>query len=444
MIRPAVRTGLAISAALLATAIATRAAGQAPVPFPGLLDEHPAIDYARRPTTDPVARLNAALRDGSTTLTHEPGLGYLRAVLAALEVPAESQVLVFSKSGIQRAFTGPDNPRALYFNPRVAVGYIAGAPALEFAAHDPQQGTVFYTLDQGATATPAFVRGSTCLTCHVSASTLDVPGPIDRSNRVGPDGGLLQRAGPSITVDHRTPHTERWGGWFVTSSIATPPYQVLGHLGNLTVTDYRGGDDATIVSNHALIRWLERGPSRRDYLSEVSDLSSLLVFDHQMHAVNLLTRLNWDWRVAVAEQRADVDDAAIGARLDEVADYFVFVDEAAPVVEVTPRPGWAERVRAFAPSDPRGRSLADLDLTTRLMRYPVSYMVYTEAFDALPAPVKDAVYRRIFARLAGTDRSPRLAHLRTPEARAAAEILRATKTDLPADLRRSPAPGDAR
>jgi len=428
-------TWVALAAAMFAASLVVRASGQPPPPFPGLLDEHPAIQYASRPLHDPVARLNEALRAGTRTLAHEPGLGYLRSVLAALAVPAESQLLVFSKSGIQRAFTGPDNPRALYYNPRVVVGYIAGAPALELAAQDPQQGTIFYTLDQGATVAPTFVRGGTCLTCHVSASTLDVPGPIDRSHRVAPDGGLLQRVGPPIAVTHKTPHTERWGGWFVTSSIATPPYQVLGHLGNLTVTDYKGGDEPAIVSNHALVRWLDSAPERRGYLSSVSDLAALLVFDHQMHAMNLLTRLNWDWRVAVDERRARIDDPAIAARIDELADYLVFVDEATPVVEVTPRPGFAEALLAAAPKDARGRSLAELDLSTKLMRYPLSYMVYTEAFDGLAAEVKATVYRRLLARLAGADAGPRFAHLRTPEARAAIEILRATKTDLPSDLR---------
>ena len=68
------------------------------------------------------------------------------------------------------------------------VGYVAGAPVIEVAAHDPQQGTIFYTLDQGVSDAPAFVRGNVCLTCHISASTLEVPGPIARSNRVGDDG----------------------------------------------------------------------------------------------------------------------------------------------------------------------------------------------------------------------------------------------------------------
>lgn len=425
-----VRVAMALATAGLAASLAVGVAGQTAAPYPGVLDEHPAIQYETRPTSDPVARLNDALRSRSRTLTHEPDTGYLRPVLDALAVSLESQVLVFSKSGIQRAYTSPENPRALYYNPAVVVGYIPGAPVLEIAAQDAQQGTVFYTLDQGVTSEPRFVRGATCLTCHVSASTLDVPGPIARSNRVSEDGSLLLRAGPSITVNHRTPHTQRWGGWFVTTSLSTPPYQQLGHLGNLTIAAYPGDDGPAIVSNRALVRWLDSAPEGRGYLSPVSDLAALLVFDHQMHAMNLLTRLNWEWRIAAAEGRARVTEPLFRERLDELADYLVFVDEATPVVEVTPRAGFSERLAAGIPKDRRGRSLADLDLATRLMRYPVSYMVYTEAFDGLAPEVKAAVYQRLLTRLSGRDRGPRYAHLATPSARAAAAILRETKPEL--------------
>ena len=79
--------------------------------------------------------------------------------------------------------------------------------------------------------------------------------------------------------------------------------------------------------------------------------------------------------------------------------------------------------------------MAQLDLTTRLMRYPLSYMIYSPAFDGLASEVKTAVYERLFTRLAGGDAGPRYAHLRTPQARAAAEILRDTKADLPPQFR---------
>src|SRR5947209_10246764 len=128
----------------------------------GVLDEHPSIQYAVRPTTDRVAKLNQALAQSGRSLQRDTRTGYLLPVLEALGVPVESQLLVFSKTGVQRAYTGPHNPRAIFFDESVVVAYVPGAPAIELAAHDPQQGMVFYTLDQVAAA-PVLTRRTSCL-----------------------------------------------------------------------------------------------------------------------------------------------------------------------------------------------------------------------------------------------------------------------------------------
>ena len=80
----------------------------------------------------------------------------------------------------------------------------------------------------------------------------------------------------------------------------------------------------------------------------------------------------------------------------------------------------------------RSRSLRDFDLERRLFRYPLSYMVYSEAFDALPAAAKDAVYTRLFAVLSGKETSVALRRLTAPDRTAVLEILRDTKKGLPA------------
>ena len=415
---------------------------QLPAPFPGMLDEHPRIQYAQRAPSDRIAALNRALADTRRALRHDARTGYLVPVLDALGVAPESQLLVFSKTGVQRAHTSPANPRALFFNESVAVGYIPGAPALELAVHDREQGVVFYTLDQSPAATPSFTRQTSCLTCHVSASTLEVPGLIVRSHVVDRDGARLPREGVTA-VNHTTPHPQRWGGWFVTGNVAAPPYQPMGHLGNLTAVPDpiaepdRPTSGPAIVSNHVFVQWLDSNPQARGYLSPLSDLAALLVFDHQAHAVNLITHLGWEARVA-GDAGTGALPAALRERVHELADYLLFVGEATPVVEVTPRPGFAEHLTARTPKDRRGRSLGELDLVTRLMRYPCSYMVYSEAFDGLPAPVKRAVYRRLWEILTGKVTGPRYAHLSGATRRAIRQILRDTKADLDATLRAAP------
>jgi hypothetical protein len=300
------------------------------------------------------------------------------------------------------------------------------------AAHDPLQGVVFYTLDQAA-ETPAFTRRTNCLTCHVSASTLEVPGLIARSNTVTADGSVMPRL-DSHDVDHRTPHADRWGGWFVTGNAAAPPYGPLGHGGNLTVSVHPTAGPA-IVSDRVFIEWLGSDAEAHGYLSRDSDIAALLVFDHQVRAVNLLTRLGWEWRTASSGGTPDVSTPSLRARVNELVDYLLMVGEAPPVTPITPRPGFAEHLATRVPKDRRGRTLAALDLETRLLRYSCSYMVYAEAFDALPRAARDALYRRLFALLSDRNKDAAYAHLSRANRRSIREILRETKKDLPTSVR---------
>src|SRR5262249_4913233 len=250
----------------------------------------------------------------------------------------------------------------------VVVGYIPRAPVIEVAAHDPQQGVVFYVLSQTAPM-PVFERRTGCLMCHVSATTLNVPGMIARSNAVAEDGLPLPRLG-SNDVTHRAPHPDRWGGWFVTSEGVAAPYAQRAHEGNITFTPNGS------TSNQVFIDWMNSAPEERGYLSASSDVVALLLFDHQMHAINLLTRLNWEARIAVATGDTAASSGAVRQLVDELADYLLFDGEQRPQVPLTPREKFAERFAAKIPRDRQGRSLGQFDLVNRLMRYPCSYMVY--------------------------------------------------------------------
>lgn len=410
------------------------ASPQKRVPYPGVLDEHPVIQYALRPVHDRVARLSGSLTAGQVTLPKRADSGYLRAVLDALSVPVQSQLLVFSKTGIQGAVTGPDNPRALFFNQSVVVGYIAGARYLEIASHDPDQGVVFYTVDQKADA-PGFSRGTSCLACHVSSGTLEVPGLIVRSNYMSADGTTVPQLGYAV-VDHRTPLLERWGGWFVTGDYTPQPYGTQVHRGNLTGSGVSAWGPET-TSNEVFIRWMNSTPEARGYPSTDSDIASLLAFDHQSHAINLLTRLSWEARVAAADGRPDFTAGLLRELVDDTADYLLFVGEARPPARIVPRAGLAEAFAAGAPRDRAGRSLRDLDLETRLLRYPCSYMVYSDAFQSLAAGARQAVLLRMGAILTAQDTTAKYAHLSAADRRAIVEILRDTLEDLPPAFTRS-------
>ena len=348
-------------------------AAQTRAVFPGTLDQHPAIDYKNAPATDPASQLQRAV-EGGATLAFDGEQGYLRSVLSRLDVPVESQILVFSKTGIQHPFTGPENPRALYFNDRVVVGYIPGAPLIEMASHDPRQGVMFRTLAQDASRT-VFARPDRCISCHLSSNSLDVPGMLVRSMSTAADGRPMPQDG-SFVIDHRAPLGQRWAGWFVTN--VRPE---IKHLG--TPVDVR--------------------VDRSLYPRPTSDVAALLVFDHQGHAINLLTRLGWETRAAEAEGKPDFTTGDLADILNEAVDYFLFTDEAvleSPLAEVSP---FASVFQAAGVRDGQGRSLRDLDLKTRVFRYRCSYMIYSPAFDALPAAARAAFLSRLRARLTDRD-----------------------------------------
>lgn len=418
-----VRLAAAAAAILWVAVVVARpgAGGQLPETF---FDDAsaPAAAYATTQPHDVVAQLNAKLAAGSTTLTYEAGSGYLRSVLSALDVPIESQLAVFSKTSVQAAIINPTNPRTLFFNDRVVVGWPRGG-FIEAAALDPQLGVVFYDLQQRAAASPRFERGNGCVSCHLSTeATLGIPGFLLRSEAVRSDGLPLRQLGNDV-VDHRLPLSKRWGGWFVTGR-----HVAVASRGNLLLRDETEEERFTTPSAIAADT-LQGKFDLAGYLSPYSDIAALMVFDHQVHMMNLLVRMSWEARAADGQRDPK---PLIEAVAREVVDYMLFVDEAPLPMRVEGSSGFAERFSRRGPMDSHRRSLYQLDLTTRLLRYRCSYMIYSEAFDGLPAAARDAVYRRLYAVLSGAEQAPRYSRLSSSDRRAIIDILRETKRDLPA------------
>jgi hypothetical protein len=406
--RPGLLGCLLAAAAIVVTSGAVQFADLSPD-----LVREPAIAYFTTPSTDRVARLNADLQSGSVRLAFDPVQGYLPSILQALRMPAASQLLVFTKSSVQASRISPRNPRAIFFDDTVTLGFIPGAEFLEFAAEDPRQGVVFYTLDQRAAEKPIIERRDFCLSCHNNRSTLEVPGLLVRSIATTATGAPVPKYG-NYTSDHRSPFEERWAGYFVTGRHGS-----LRHLGNAMLVD-RTSEARVSGDTLNLDSVKERFDADR-YPSPHSDIAALLVFEHQMHMINLLTRIGWDARMLLSTHRADAP-AVLAHAADELVDYLLFADEAPLPAAVTGTSGFAEQFSRQGPADRRGRSLRQLDLKTRLLRYPCSYMIYADAFNALPPQARDAIYERMWQVLS----KPSADH------RAVIEILRDTKPDLPA------------
>ena len=386
--------------------------------------DDPAIAYATQPTTDPVAVLLREIEAGEVRLQFDGEQGYLRSALDALHVPIESQMVVFSKTSVQAQRINPQNPRTLFFSDSVVVGWVRGG-FVEVAAQDPRQGVIFYVLDQTPVKKPQFTRHNDCLTCHNSNNAMGVPGMLVRSQFTAPNGTTMPWLGNFLT-DHRSPMAERWGGWYVTGKTGA-----IRHMGNAVVTD--GSNAESPVTEQTLnLASLAGRFDTNAYLSPYSDIVALMVFEHQMHIMNLLTRIGWQTRYLLRNGSVhDIEMNGLGDSAKELVDYMVFVDEAPLPNKIAGTSGFAEKFSNEGPHDSRGRSLRQFDLTRHLMRYPCSYMIYSAAFDALPSEAKDAIYRRLYLVLSGAVTGAKYARLSRAERRAVLEILHETKRQLP-------------
>jgi hypothetical protein len=417
------RAGLLATFAVLAVASAAAVLAQRTDAFVASRD-HPAIEYSKGPVTNRVADLNRKIRDGSIRLKLDGPSGYLRSTLEALKVPVESQVVLFSQNSSQGDLISMKNPRALFFNDAVSVGFVRGGTVLEVAADDPRQGVIFYTLDQTAADVPQFKRNDGCLACHLSWTTLGVPGLFVLSMLTLPEDKNAYASG--FASDQRTSFESRWGGWYVTGSLGS-----IRHMGNKPVSTGSTPDSAKPEARE--LRSLDGRFDTTAYLSPYSDVAALMVLEHQTHMTNLITRLGWEARLAASESRTQKSPRVEEAAADLV-DYALFVYEELLPGKIRGSSGFAEKFAALGPADRKGRSLRQLDLDRRLMRYPCSYMIYSEAFNALPAGVKDLVYHRMWQVLSGQDKNARYARLLLADRQAIVDILQDTKKDLPAEF----------
>jgi hypothetical protein len=420
------RTLLAIGLSLYVLGVSAPIDAQRAGVFRGSTED-PAIKYSTSSLNNAVVEVNKKLQDGALQLTFEGRSGFLRSALEALQIPVDSQLLVFSRASLQGRQINEQNPRALFFNDRVALGWVRDGAIIEVAAHDETAGVVFYTLEQRTDATPGppqFKRAFECLGCHMAGDTLGVPGLLMFSTtRPDPSQGFsLPRA-----VDQTDSLARRFGGWFVTGSAGSAE-----HMGNQV---------AALDGRARQINSVEGLFDQDGYRSHSSDIIAHLVFTHQVGMTNLLTRASWQARAADPllhppfapgpgeEERIATMMSGVAS---EVVDYLLFIDETKLNDRVRGGSGFAERFSAIGPRDRKGRSLHELDLNRRLMKYPCSYLIYSPAFDALPPRAKDPIYRRLWQVLSGQEQDERYRlALSLADRQSIVEILRDTKKDLP-------------
>lgn len=385
--------------------------------LPVISVKHPAIRYFEDSLNDPVSNFVRQLDQGTAKLPERrDSEAYLPILLERLHIPVDSQALVFSQTSFQASKIGPANPRAIYFSDNVAIGYVRGGDGLEVAATDPKQGVVFYSFNVDSSGKPGFSRRDVCLKCHQGPATLGVPGVFIGSVFPGPTGAP-NREGAIIT-DHRTAFEDRWGGWYINARRGEQPDRanaVAENPAEPEFLDTAGKQNLTTLAG-------KFNPA--GYLAAVSDIVALMTFEHQTQMINYMTRVGWEARVVEHDRKAgELTGVQLDADIEALVRYMLFADEV-PLKE--PIEGVSAFSKTFpqrGPRDHQGRSLRDFDLHTRLFRYPLSYMIYSAQFDALPAGIQDRIYRRLYKELTDNQRAG--------DRRAIVEILRDTKHGLP-------------
>ena len=443
------RLALAACAAVVAVPVSAQIAvrNQGYIPY----SEAP-INYRSQELSDPVALLIKQIDQGKVKLTYDQDHGYLRSVLSLLNVPAESQTLVFSKTSFQYPKISPEHPRALYYNDDVYVGKVHDGKEIEIVSFDPKQGAIFYLLNEQQADKPNFQRAELdCTQCHIAAGTRGVPGVLLRSVFPAQAGTLTPRA-PSYITDQESPLRQRFGGWYVSGDLAKVS------MANAVVTDLPAADMPRVPGSVPILNPLPQTYDASAYLTPESDQVALLVLTHQAQMHNLITLTNYQTRLAlyalkqaggaVATQVSYSDDSGaldvlpeatrlkIQKPADQLVRFLLFAQETPlglDAQKALAQSTFAREFQARGVRDSKGRSLRDFDLHDRIFKFPCSYLIYNKAFDSLPEPAKGYVWHRLFQILTDRDQSADFANLSHDERQAILDILLQTKPGLPAE-----------
>jgi hypothetical protein len=347
------------------------------------------VDYSGKKIDDAITQALERNEDLLKSVKPESRSGFLKAVLQFLDVPVESQLLVFSKTARVQPPVGPKSPRAIYFNDDVMVGWTPTSRELEIAAIDPFKGAIFYGVKQprdvGANSGAAiandvagihFERNDGCLSCHASRTTLQVPGLMLKSFVTDSEGRPLNGFSH---ISHESPYERRFGGWYVTGSP-----QGLVHRGNVF------GQEAVDRNRRepgfqAVLQAPVRVENSDGYLADTSDIVAHLVFSHLTEGINLLTRVGMEERLKV---RSDAEDRLIR--------YFVFADEPPlPVPVDRSQSVFADRFEAASGAGESDAGLRTLDLDTRLLKYRLSWLIGHRSFRELPVNCRTRLIERL-------------------------------------------------
>lgn len=394
------------------------------------------IFYSKTQPRDAAYEMEKLMLAGKLKIDRRDAWTALRQVLKHLDVPMESQVMVFSKTSKQNDRITPQTPRVIYFSDNAYVGYSVGG-SLEVSTIDPKLGPVFYLLDIDVPEGKPlrFERDQSCLNCHGGPFTPEVPGLLVRSVFPGPEGHPLMSQGSTV-VNTTTPFSDRWGGWYVTGK-----HGDLLHRGNVTATENPDNTCDMPIEKGANVTDLTGFFDTSPYPRKKSDIVALMVLEHQTSVQNVLTKANQTSMRAMLMQTSlqkelgePVQHEPIGTArriidhmAEDVVEALLFKDEAAlPDGGIEGEEDFQTAFTAKALRSKEGRSLKDFQLLNRLFKHRCSFMIHSLTFQHLEPHLKKTVLGMLEDILAGRDASGKFDYLGEAERGHILAILRDT------------------
>ncbi|MCR9207222.1 MAG: hypothetical protein NXI28_03255 [bacterium] len=397
----------------------------------GLMDiEEPPFSYSDTVEDNRVSRLIAKIQSKEVRLDYSKPRGHLESLLEALDIPVSSQTLVFSKTSMQVQHISRSNPRAIYFNDDTYVGWVRGSSLVEVSTADSKLGAAFYTVDMKPWRAKMTRSDYDCLGCHATSMTGGLPGHMMRSVSPFHDGGINAQFSSHVTSDS-SPFAERWGGWYVTGNHGS-----MQHMGNAFL---RG--NTLDLRRSGNVTDLEDRIDTSGYLLPTSDIAALMVLGHQTSVHNVFVKADFTVRMleydraqrlakgqSTSEADAEEQLMQIAQAARQVLKAILFCDEEPLESPIETAGEFVSEFEARGPIDSKGRSLRKVDLQTRLFRYPCSFLVYTDAFDALQPTLRTEILTQLRTILTAETVPDQYSHLNATTRTELHEILSETLT----------------
>lgn len=374
--------------------------------FEPVIERAPTFYSDSEPDT-PLTRIFDRIEKGEKLLCKGTDTEILKELLDLLNIPVESQVLVYSKTSAQNSRISPETPRAIYFSDSAYVGWVQGGQ-IEVTTFDPELGAIFHLIhliERKKDSPPKLSRDKNCLSCHAGSPTSGFPGALVRSVFPDESGQPIFHAG-TFRTDDSSPIEERWGGWYVTGKPGE-----FSHMGNMIASEQPGNEVAVYKIVTEPVEDLAEVISTESYLAGgSSDIVALMVLEHQAKVHNTLVQANITVRQLLHRDRemkkvfdepedaplSETNQRILAGQVDKVVDALLFRNEFE--MEDDGVDGSIEFQRAFTEAgkqDRELRSLRDFRLYERLFKYRCSYIIYSDVFEHLPGELRTAVIERL-------------------------------------------------